>query len=53
MTIKLDGVRNVQALDLPGVAEHEPVVRLLMLEPVLDVLPEHPVLVPNTVSPCW
>ena len=53
MAIKLDGVSNVESLDLPGVPEHEPVVGLLMLESVLDVLPEHPVLVPDTISPCW
>ena len=36
--VKLDGVRHVQPLDLPGVAKIEPVVWLLVLEAVHDAL---------------
>ena len=38
MAVELDGVGNVQALNLPGVAKVEPVVWLLMLEPIMDGL---------------
>ena len=38
VAVELDGVRHVEALDLPGVAEIEPVVRLLVLEAVDDGL---------------
>ncbi len=38
MPVELDGVCNVQPLNLPGVAEIQPVVRLLMLEPIMDCL---------------
>lgn len=51
VSVVLDGVEHVQALDLPGVAVVEPVIRLLSLEAVRDGLPEHPVLVPDPVPP--
>ena len=35
---------------LPGVGMEQPVVRLLDLEPVAELLPEHPVLVPQAVA---
>lgn len=38
MPVELDGVRHVQTLNLPGVAEIEPVVWLLVLEAVHDAL---------------
>ena len=41
MPIELDGVGNVEALYLPGVAEVQPVVGLLMLEPVMNGLHDH------------
>ena len=39
--IKLDGIGNVQALYLPGVAKVQPVVRLLMLEAIMNGLHDH------------
>ena len=38
VTIELDGVGNVQAFNLPGIAEIQPVVWLLMLKPIMDGL---------------
>mmetsp|Transcript_19396 Transcript_19396/g.33516 ORF Transcript_19396/g.33516 Transcript_19396/m.33516 type:complete len:254 (+) Transcript_19396:2084-2845(+) len=52
MTVKPDGVADNQALNLPGVAKGEPVVRLLMLEAIDDILLEHAILVPDAVTPC-
>mmetsp|Transcript_40127 Transcript_40127/g.103876 ORF Transcript_40127/g.103876 Transcript_40127/m.103876 type:complete len:708 (-) Transcript_40127:720-2843(-) len=51
VAVVLDVVGDLRALDLPRVAEVEPVVRLLVLEAVLDGLPEHAVLVADTVAP--
>jgi hypothetical protein len=34
VAIEFDGIANIQALDLPGIAEIEPVVGLLMLEAI-------------------
>eukprot|EP00955_Chlamydomonas_euryale_P106686 365720-Chlamydomonas_euryale.AAC.13 len=41
MAVKLDGVLHDEALNLPRVAKVEPVVGLLMLEPIDDALAEH------------
>ena len=41
MPIELDSIGNVQALYLPGVAKVQPVVRLFMLEAVMDGLHQH------------
>ena len=41
MPIEFDGIGNVQALYLPGVAKVQPVVRLFMLEAVMDGLHDH------------
>ena len=38
MTVEVDGVAHHRALNLPGVAKREPVVRLLMLEAIDDAL---------------
>jgi hypothetical protein len=38
MPIELDGIGHNQSLNLPWVAKCKPVVRLLMLEPVNNVL---------------
>mmetsp|Transcript_1100 Transcript_1100/g.3068 ORF Transcript_1100/g.3068 Transcript_1100/m.3068 type:complete len:926 (+) Transcript_1100:706-3483(+) len=51
VAVELDGVRHDQALNLPRVAEREPVVGLLVLEAVEDVLLEHAVLVADAVAP--
>ena len=41
VAVEVDGVAHVQALDLPGVAEVQPVIRLLVLESVHYGLREH------------
>ena len=41
MSIELDGIGNVQALYLPGVAKVQPVVGLFMLEAVMNGLHDH------------
>lgn len=41
MPIELDGVADNQALNLPGVAKCQPVVRLLVLEAVQDALQDN------------
>ena len=51
MPVELDRVAHVEPLDLPGVAEVEPVVGLLVLEAVDDRLAEHAVLVADAVAP--
>lgn len=38
VAIELDGIAHIQALNLPGVAKVQPVVRLLMLEAVHNCL---------------
>ena len=38
MAVELDGVSNIQALNLPGVAKVEPIVWLFVLEAIDDVL---------------
>lgn len=38
MTVELDGVTHIQALNLPRIAEIQPVVRLLVLEAIYNCL---------------
>mmetsp|Transcript_30409 Transcript_30409/g.54460 ORF Transcript_30409/g.54460 Transcript_30409/m.54460 type:complete len:268 (-) Transcript_30409:180-983(-) len=52
MTIVFDVISNLRALNLPRISKVEPVVGLLVLEPILDGLPKHAVLVADAVSPC-
>ena len=42
MAVEVDGIADIQALNLPGVAEVEPVVRLLVLEAVHNGLRAQP-----------
>lgn len=51
VAIVLDRIRHIEPLNLPRVAKQQPVVRLLVLEPRLDALAEHSVLVPDAVAP--
>mmetsp|Transcript_41521 Transcript_41521/g.96930 ORF Transcript_41521/g.96930 Transcript_41521/m.96930 type:complete len:774 (+) Transcript_41521:686-3007(+) len=46
-----DRVRDVKALDLPGVAVRQPRVGELDLDAILDALLEHTVLITDTVAP--
>src|SRR5204863_4729777 len=50
MAAKPDWNAVFRARDLPGVAEAEPLVRLLHLPPALDLLVEHPELVADAVA---
>jgi len=46
----LDRICDEHSLDLPWVSKGEPVVRLLVLEAVLQQLPEHPILVSDPIT---
>mmetsp|Transcript_15868 Transcript_15868/g.40296 ORF Transcript_15868/g.40296 Transcript_15868/m.40296 type:complete len:476 (+) Transcript_15868:1271-2698(+) len=52
MAVEADWIRHVRPLNLPRIAEREPVVGILALKAVLYRLAEHAVLVAQAVSPC-